>query len=386
MGRMLDVEPGEFSIRHGLELSAPPLPHTISVEVVRPNGRIELDPIFPRSTPLPAELRQIYRADRTLRPGEEGTAITVKVWEGEELSEPEANDWVGNVQITSDMIRRPIAENSELELFFRIDTSRLLTVEIFVPNLNQHFSEGVYLAEQEQRDQRDAAGRLMREIDLLTDRIAVVRQHVDQHPSDDAATILATVQRSVEDLDIAAMSARQENGLSDPDLTRRLVATGRDLRAQLGALERKLGVDRIMAKRSQQVQARVGEAHHNINKYGDNLDRFEFERLRKDLDAAAERLDERAVRKCVADLEQLSLNVLFKHDWFWRGIFESMDRSDGAYSNPRAAQHWLVEGDQAIRDGNGPKLREAVRKLWALQPVGSVKAAQHKVLRTGLRS
>ena len=87
-GKTLEVDPHDFVIRHGLELSAPPLPHTISFEVVRPNGRIELDPIFPRRTPLPAEARKTYSASRTLLPNEPGS-VAVKLWEGEEFSEPE---------------------------------------------------------------------------------------------------------------------------------------------------------------------------------------------------------------------------------------------------------------------------------------------------------
>jgi molecular chaperone DnaK len=385
-GTALDVTPNEFTIRHGLELSAPPLPHTISIEVVRPNGRIELDPIFPRSTPLPAEKRIQYRADRTLRPGEAGTALVVKLWEGEELAEPEANEWVGNLQITSAMVRRAIVENSELELFIRLDTSRLITIDIFVQQLNQHFSDGVYLAEQEQRNDNDAAAALDKEIGAFTDRLSALQVHLAEKPNADAETQLDKLQRAVEDLDIERAHAAQQQTLGDSDRARRLVATSRELRGQIGALERRIGVDRLMTARTENAKSTLTTVQEVVEKYGEAVDRFTFEMRRKELEEAAARLDERAVRFSIDKLTRLQLEVLYKHDWFWRDIFESMDKSDAAFSNASAARDLVAKGEHAIREGNGAALREAVRKLWALQPPSAIQTAQQKAMRPGLRS
>jgi molecular chaperone DnaK len=386
-GKALNIEPNEFIIRHGLEPSAPPLPHSISVEVVRPNGRIELDPIFPRNTPLPAEKRIHYRADHTLRPGAADTAITVKLWEGEELSEPEANEWVGNVHIKSSMVRRPIPEDSEIELFIQIDRSRLITVEIFVPHLNQHFADGVYLAEQEQQDEKDAAAKLTKEIEGFTDRLALLHDHLENHGgAGDAAQALATLRQRVEDLDIEVTSSIQQNTLSDLERVRRLASKARDLRTQISALEHRIGVDRLLTERSRQAGAVIREVEDTVKKYGDKLVAYEFEMVRKQLEHAAERLDERGVNKCIEDLSALNLRILSNQDWFWRDIFDSMDKSDTAFVNPKQAQHWVLEGERAIREGKGDALRVAVRKLWDLQPRDKREASLEKARRTGLRS
>jgi len=175
-GGLLDLEPGEFSVRHGLVVSAPPLPHTISVEVVRPNGRAELDPVFKRNMPLPSEQTVKYRADRTLRPTEPGTTLPIKLWEGETFGDPEANVWVGNMLIASEEIRRPIPEGSEIELSIRIDASRLITADAFVPCLNQHFSERVYVAPREERDYADLVESVPEEIATHLDRLDELAQ------------------------------------------------------------------------------------------------------------------------------------------------------------------------------------------------------------------
>lgn len=385
-GQSVDVLPNEFTIRHGLELSAPPLPHTISVEVMHPNGRPQLDPIFPRNTPLPTEKRIQYRAAHTLRPGETGMDLVVKLWEGEELSEPEANDWVGNVKITPTMVRRAIPENSELDLFIQIDASRLITVEIFVPHLNQHFSEGIYLAEHEQRSDNTAAAALDKDIIALRGRLYALEAHLAETPNADAEMVLKNLKRSVDDLDVEVAQAAQQQALGDPDRARRLVAGARDMRSQIGAIERKVGVDRVIAVGTAQARDTLKMVGENIEKYGDTLDRFEFDGRRKELEEAAARLDERAVRNSIKNLLTLNSAVLQKQDWFWRDIFKSMDKSDAAFSNPSAARRWVAEGERAIREGNGQLLREAVRQLWNLQPRSAVEKALESRLGTGLTS
>ena len=47
-GNDLTPNPDSFSIRHGLTLAEPPLPHSIGAEVVKPDGKTEIDIIFPR--------------------------------------------------------------------------------------------------------------------------------------------------------------------------------------------------------------------------------------------------------------------------------------------------------------------------------------------------
>ena len=45
-GQLLETDTPEFKVRHGLIPSAPPLPHTLSFEVLNPGGQPALDPVF----------------------------------------------------------------------------------------------------------------------------------------------------------------------------------------------------------------------------------------------------------------------------------------------------------------------------------------------------
>ena len=96
-GRLLETDTPEFKMRHGLVPSAPPLPHTLSVEVLNPGGSPALDPVFSKGTPLPTEKIVRYRATHALVPDNLDSDIAIKLWEGEFLDDPDANEWVGNV-------------------------------------------------------------------------------------------------------------------------------------------------------------------------------------------------------------------------------------------------------------------------------------------------
>src|SRR5581483_8414423 len=151
-GQLLEIDTPEFKVRHGLVISAPPLPHTLSIEVLKGTENVGLDPVFSKGTPLPAQKIIKYRATHALIPDNPGSDIAIKLWEGEYLDDPEANEWVGHVLISHENVQRRVPEGSEIELTIRIDESRRITVEAFVPHLNKHFTEHLYAPQREEQD------------------------------------------------------------------------------------------------------------------------------------------------------------------------------------------------------------------------------------------
>ena len=131
-GNLVDADINEFKIRHRLVPSSPPLPHPIAVEVVGATGKAALDLIFPKGTPLPAERTVKYRAVRTLSPADPNSGLAVKLWEGEFLDAPEANEWVGNILIAPSEVKRSVPQGTEIEVTVRISDSRLITVDAYI--------------------------------------------------------------------------------------------------------------------------------------------------------------------------------------------------------------------------------------------------------------
>ena len=177
-GQLLDVDTQEFVIRHGLVPSAPPLPHTLSVEIVTSAGQSALDPVFSKGTPLPTEKTVKYRATHALMPSDPHSAIAIKLWEGEFVNDPDANEWVGNVLLSHDGVKRSVPEGAEIEVTIQVSPSRLITVEAFVPHLNQHFSGRLFVPQREEQDFAQMSRTVASETEVYRARLEEIEHAV----------------------------------------------------------------------------------------------------------------------------------------------------------------------------------------------------------------
>jgi molecular chaperone DnaK len=421
-GRALAVEPSEFSVRHGLMISAPPLPHTISVELVQPDGMIELGPVFPRRTLLPAEKTVSYRAAKTLRPSDADTSLAIKLWEGEAFGEPQANNWVGNMHIWNTHIRRPIPEGAEIQLHIRVDASRLITVEVFVPHLNANFSERVYIPQDEEPDYLELLESVPLEIESyllrlsLLEDLLLVGEYAEEAESFDFPEVLyeegelppasrtgdgekqssSTVndnspqaeidrmRREIEDLDIE-IGARRSGGMSfDADAAKGIVERAREIRVRLLNLEKRFGKS-AKTSRAADSDLLAAETREYVENYGNESQRARFSALSRELERASARRDVRGMQKINVALRSLRGQILYAQEWFWREWFEYFQRPGRKFVNTEEAAKWLAQGTEAMQINNQAKLEEAVRHLWRLEPVEETAANKERSMRPGLR-
>lgn len=381
-GNLLDTDPEEFSVRHGLVASAPPLPHTISVELMGGRGQSHLDPVFRRNIPLPAQTTVKYRADRTVRPSEPESSLAVKLWEGEVLDDPTANLWVGNLTIDSNDVRRPVPEGSEIELNIEIDQSRLITVSAFVPALNQHFQEQVYVPQRDERDYALMLASIPREVDAQIDRLEEVEAYAEDEKTQEEVD---RIRKELEEIDVDLQRADEGRGMEDPDRAKRVVEGVREIRSRLSKLEQRHGIDSREDNDIETAQANCVAAREVAEQFGTSAEKEELRLLSRSLDRSITKDDRRGILRAAKDLESLRWRILFAQDWFWREIFDSMQGSGRAYVNRDEAERWLASGREAVQQGNSDALRKAVQHLWNLQPRTAAEEDQQRALRSGLR-
>jgi molecular chaperone DnaK len=416
-GRALAVEPAEFQIRHGLSLDAPPLPHTISVEVSHADGRVELSPVFPRRTLLPAERTVAYRAAHTLRPSEPDTSLAIKLWEGEAFTDPQANSWVGNMHVRSDAVRRPVPEGSELQLHIKVDASRLITVELFVPHLNEHFTERIFIPKDEEPDYVELLKGAHLEIENCLARLSRLEEHLmkagSHHSSDEfdfpevvyddgytggvevssASSMPArdprreeaeALRRELEDFDIELGAHEPSSDADDHDRARGIVERLREMRARVAGLERRAGL--APSGSLTEDAARLADSvEEDVTAHGNEAQRERLAVLRRELRDATERGDVRGVRRASAALRELRAQVLYAQQWFWEDWFRHMRRTGTRFVNSEEAARRLVEGDEALRADDRRKLERAVRGLWSLLPADEQTARDERAAKPGLK-
>ncbi|HEY9401383.1 MAG TPA: Hsp70 family protein [Pyrinomonadaceae bacterium] len=421
-GRALAVEPSEFSVRHGLMISAPPLPHTISVELVQPDGTIELSPVFPRRTLLPAEKTLSYRAANTLRPSDAETSLAIKLWEGEALGEPQANNWVGNMHIWNTHIRRPIPEGAEIQLHIRVDASRLITVEVFVPHLNANFSERVYIPQDEEPDYLELLESIPLEIESyllrlsLLEDLLLIGEYAEEAESFDFPEVLYEegelptasgageggnqssspvndnspqaeidrMRREIEDLDIEIGVQRSSRMSLDADAAKGIVERAREIRVRLLNLEKRFGRS-AKTSRAADSDLLAAETREYVENYGNDSQKARFSALARELERASARRDARGMQKINVALKSLRGQILYAQEWFWREWFEYFQRPGRKFVNAEEAAKWLAQGTEAMQTDNQAKLEEAVRRLWRLEPVEETAANKERSMRPGLK-
>lgn len=382
-GRLIETDTPEFKIRHGLVPSAPPLPHTLSFEVLNAEGFPMLDPVFPKGTPLPAEKTVKYRAAHALRPDNAASDLAIKLWEGEFLSDPDTNEWVGNLILSHGDVRRSIPEGSEIEVTISVSTSRLINVAAFVRHLNQHFADHVYLPQREEQDFTDLSQKAAAEAEVYQERLEQLELSSDDQPQ--IQDELSELRRDLQDLAARAPTpdGKGENAV-DPDEARRVVEHSKTIRGRIGRLERKV-VTKVGSSATVQFLDVVERADETIEQYGDMLDKQQFGVLRRELDRVAAKKDDKAVQRVASEMESLRWRVIYKQDWFWREILESLSKPGAVFVNDDEAQKLLSEGRAAIANGSGDSLRETVRALWKLQPKEKAEVIRERVSESGLR-
>lgn len=383
-GLLLETDVTEFKVRHGLVPSAPPLPHSVSIEVLNPGGNSTLDPVFSKGTPLPAEKKVKYRATHSLVPDNPDSDLPIKLWEGEFLDDPDANEWVGNVVLPHDGVRRSVPEGAEIEVTISIDGSRLISVEAFVPHLNQHFSGRLYVPQREEKDFFILSHSVISETDSYHRRLNELE--INSPAVDDGATQLEIdkLRRNVDELKSMASSRGHSNESNDPDEARRVVEESKSVRGRLSRLERR-AVDRGGSLKMAQLLAQVEIGEEAVGRFGTSLEKQQLAMLRRELDRLGGRGDDKAVERVCTEILALRWRVLATQDWFWRDIFNSLRQSDIPFVDVAESQRLIARGQIAVTSGNGEALREVVRALWKLQPRGQAELMQERALRSGLR-
>jgi molecular chaperone DnaK len=383
-GRLLETDTPEFKVRHGLVPTAPPLPHTLSVEVLNLGRNLALDPVFSKGTLLPAEKTVKYRATHALVPDNPDSDIAIKLWEGEFLEDPDANEWVGNVLLSHDGVRRSVPEGAEIEVTIQIDASRLITVDAFVPHLNQHFSGRLYVPQRDEQDFSNLSNRVALETQTYRERLEELERSGSDVQDEATQTELEELQRDLDELDAKAPSPSGPAEKTDPDDARRRVELSKTIRGRLGRLERHTARRRSPLNNAQFVES-VEIAAEVVEQFGTSLEKQQLAMLRRELERATSKSDEKTIQRVCAEVEGLRWRVLFKHDWFWREIFDSLCQPDTPFVDTTEATRLIAKGQTALSSGDGGGLREVVRALWTLQPKGDAEATRERAVRSGLR-
>jgi molecular chaperone DnaK len=378
-GTTILTNPADFTITYMLPMAAPPLPHTMAIELSTTNGVTRFDPVFARHIPLPAEARKTYTADRTLRPSDVDATLPIKFWEIEVSDDPQEKWWAGCVHVRADQIKRPIPEGSELELTIKIDISRKITVELFVPILNQSFNRDVYIP-----DPPASRSQLQQQLDLCFERLNNIRSEL--YGSDHLDLIPRFEQLEVRAETIAErLQEAEREAATDPDASAGPTADVRKLRIQIAQIEEQMGIGSTAPTLARKLRADVPYIERMVRTHGNESEIREFERLSEQYIRFREGDDARGLKWVRDAIWSVHWSVVEDQRWYWEDRFEALKTPGRRFLNTERATTLLAQGESARTRNDLPGIRSACRAVWALVPPDQAEAAREQESASGLR-
>jgi molecular chaperone DnaK len=380
-GNAVAVAPNEFSITSMLPMAAAPLPHTIAIELSTLHGVTTFDPIFKRHCPLPAEAKKIYKADRTLRPSETDATLPIKFWEIDVSEDPQEKWWAGCVHVRAERIKRPIPEGTEMSLTVKIDASRKISVQLYIPLLNQSFSDDVFIP-----DPPSARSKVDQELGLCFERIAHVRTEIYEADRTDLAPLLDTIELRAEAIAEQIETHKQRVGSLDPDATLGPVDALRKLRVQITQIEDQLQIGAETPTLSRRMRWQVRHVERVVLEHGTSTEQAEFSKLQDQYQRCTEGGDVRGLKWVQDQLWELHFHIVKDKMWYWQNRLAILKTPGRSFINKDQAASHIAQAEAANAKGDMAALRSAVNKAWALLPPDQVESAQEQAAQSGLRA
>jgi len=352
-GNILEVENSSFTIRHNenaLVVSSPPIPHSICVEKIS-EGQSCLEVMIKKGTQLPAKAIKKFISNKTLTPGEKDF-ITVKIWEGENKT-ISANEWVGNVYIRSEALKRPIPEGFEIEVCITVDESRQLEVSAYVPHIDLVIQDN-FLYNSEPL-------RLDEPVEAITKELTnIIRQLKSKsYLNPEQMFELSTLLRRVKEIETELDSCRELIGIDDERVLG-LINEFKELRALIGEFERSISeADETVIELSE-----ISRVETAVTTYGTENDKLLFEELK---DEYTQNIEKALKRRAVLErLTSLKTMVMLNNASFLKLALLQLSTPSCSYSDATEALELKGRGQLSLVTGDVRGLQNAVIGLLSL--------------------
>jgi len=367
-GEYLDVEGGSFRIKHmeqHLSLTKPLVPHSLAVEYIDNEGNSKLEPIIPKNNTLPAFGTYVFKTSKEIRTRQDSEYITIKLWEGENFDEPEANKWVANLYITSKDLERPLPKGTDVEISLEVDESRKISIFASIPDISKDFDKSEFY-NPTPINTDDRFDQISEEIEESFKRLEYIDNKIP-YSEVKKRKIFDKIYDELEDFSIQ-YNEEYELCKNDKDRAHRLIEKAKSIRCKILNQEKDVLVDKRQQHIENDAIGTINRVDYTVGNFGDPAEKEQFEELKNEWQQATEFEDSRGSRYATKKMEDLEVDILMRRYDFWQQLFYYIceDESKGNFVNNSEAQKWIAEGKNAEKNKNTDKLRIAVKNLYKL--------------------
>lgn len=360
-GQAQKVSPDCLHYTIGAAVEEQPIIHSIGVGLENNSVR----PYFSKGEGLPQKKMQKYHTTRSVKPGQADSFIRVAVVEGESgLSD--RNRLIGCLDITGKHIRRELPEGQEVEVTLRIDESREITVEAFVPYLDEDFSVRLEMGRKAAANSPEVLReRLAKE----QKRLEALKNQADEAEDRGANKLLGEIDREDATKELRRKMRDAEGDFVAGEQCHKLLL---DMACRLDEVEAQIKWPALVKK----VRALDQELHTIAKESGSRQQQDKAEDLRDRAEEHIHSKNSDKLERTEDQMNELYRAILFEQPGFWAGFFRNLEQDAPLMNDPERAKRLIAHGRQSIGENNLPGLRNACVQLLQLLPREVAEEAQ----------
>jgi len=353
-GGSLDVRPDQFTYTVGAAIEEQPLVNAIGVALADNSVK----EYFEKGTGLPAKKTWVLRTAHELSRGSSGKALKIPVIEGGN-SLADRNRVVGSLEISSHEISRDLPNHSDIEVTLKVNESRGIKVEAYVPLLDEEFEAEVELG----RPQASTGSIEQWKDDFRRERERF-RELKDKAALADDQNALRLLGQLDQDDVIDDLRGMLRGAEGDQTLAEQF---DKNLLEFMIALDEVEGVLEwpTLVKKAEEVASLL---ENLIQEQGSTELKGKANELVDHLDYIIGLKDVERLKKHTSRIEDLYFRVIAENPAFWATFFKDMENKQAQMNDPARAQQLILQGNRCIGDNEIDGLRNVCVQLVRMLP------------------
>ena len=351
-GTEIIIENSRFDIKHNetvLKTSAPPATMSIGVQIRDPKtGYDVLYHVIKKNSPLPAQDDRTFRLSRDIDPMRDD-CITIKIWEGENTQNPEANFPAGAITVQSSAMDRLIPKGTEVELTIIADENRNIRVSGYIPDFDFIIPEETLRAEAkvDLEERMEAVDTKIKQSEVSIQRLK------------DQGVDVSGLERELEEVKAGYDDAYGKVD-SDEAAVNGYVEQFYNVESRIISEERKHQQQKNNSKNDDTVK----QAREQVESYGDEDAKAAWADLEESYSLAETAEEKGFIANKMSNLGFQAMTT--NYGWLKAFFSAVLSKPDTKYTNAQKAEYWKSQAYLAMDSKNATHLRKAVFELLDL--------------------
>jgi len=354
-GNTIPVFPESFSITHGLTVSGAPIPHAIGVIYAKKGFGSGFqftevcDPYFEKGSIPPLKETKTYKTTRKLIKGQDNN-LPIKVYEGES-SNSDNNEIITMLSIDGSRLPYDLPEATEVDLTIRIDESRSVCVEAYVPSIELTLD-----ARADTYAQAVDTKKLTVELETQKERLKKVEGSISSDKQSKLEETIDTLETNI------------KNAENDTDDKNKAERDLRELKSDLDEVEK----NRTIPQLSEEFYDKLSKVNDSLDSIQDEAERSRIADVLKTIEAEGRKAinlsDKEILVRLNEQLQSFITAIILDNPAVWVYWLNDIKSRRDELSNPTVADYHIGKAEQAVEDGDVDEMKRHVRSLIDLLP------------------